>query len=91
MAYGGKMYEDKYNITSDTFAFLKRALLSKDFKEAEDLPVRGPSLYEENDWKYTFEFEGDMKCFNGREKIFYKDEEVFYQDVLGGLVIDHLG
>lgn len=89
MAYGGKMHEDRYDLTSETFSFLKRALKRKDLKEAEDLPVRGPSLYEEPDWRYTFGFEGDMKCFYGREKIFHKGEEVFYQDVIGGVVIGH--
>ncbi len=87
MAYGGKMYEEKYSLTKETFEFLKRALKRKDLKNAEDLPVRGPGDYIEGDWRYEFRWDGDLKNFYGREKIFYRGDEVFFQDIIGGLII----
>lgn len=86
-AYGGKVLENYYGKTEEIFSFLKVALSQQNFKEAEEVPVRGPNLYEENDWKYTFDFEGDLKCFSGKEKIFFRGDLVFYQDVIGGIVI----
>jgi hypothetical protein len=53
-----------------------------------EYPYRGPKNFKEGDFEYTFEFEGNIKVFKGREKIFLKGEEVFFQDVIGGFVID---
>ncbi|MEW5805332.1 MAG: DUF5680 domain-containing protein [Patescibacteria group bacterium] len=86
-AYSGKTIKEYYDRTNEIFSFLKSAMLEKDLKEANDLPVRGPSEYLQNEWKYTFDFEGDMNCFYAREKIFLKNELVFFQDIIGGLVI----
>lgn len=86
-AYGGKVVEKFYSQTKEIFTFLKVALKRKDLKKAGDIPVRGPSAFTQDKWKYIFDFEGDMKCFYGREKIFICGELCFFQDVVGGLVI----
>ena len=68
-AYSGKVIQEFYPQAGEIFAFLKKALTSKDLQKAEALPVRGSvSFYEE--WKYTFDFEGDMECFSAKENIF---------------------
>ena len=86
-AYGGKVIKNFYPQTKEIFTFLKKALKRKGLKKAEDIPVRGPSEMIEDKWKYIFDFEGDMRCFYGKEKIFIKNELCFFQDVIGGLVI----
>lgn len=87
-AYSGKVVERFYSQTKSIFIFLKKALRRKDLKKPGEIPVRGPNDYRENNWQYTFNYEGDMKCFYGREKIFLGKEMVFFQDIIGGLVID---
>jgi len=87
-AYGGKVVEKFYPQTKEIFTFLKMALKRKDLKKANDIPVRGPSELKDDHWKYTFDFEGNLKCFYGREKIFIDDELCFFQDIIGGLVIN---
>src|SRR3989344_727748 len=87
-AYGGQVIKKYYGQTKEIFTFLKKALLRKDLKKADDVPVRGPSHFAEKPWKYAFHFEGNLECFYGREKIFLNKDLVFYQDVTGGLVID---
>lgn len=86
-AYGGKVIEKFYPQVEEIFTFLRKALLRKDLKKAEDVPVRGPSEFNEGDFRYTFSFEGDMACFYGRERIYLKGELVFFQDIIGGFVI----
>ena len=87
-AYGGKVIQEFYPQAGEIFAFLKKALTSKDLEKAEALPVRGPSECVDDEWKYTFAFEGDMNCFSAKEKIFYNNFLCFYQDVIGGIVIE---
>ncbi|TSC91981.1 MAG: Radical SAM domain protein [Parcubacteria group bacterium Licking1014_17] len=87
ISYGGKMHEEHYEKTKPTFKFLKLALRQENRGEADDLPVRGPTLFEDGDWRYEFKYVGDLKCFSGKERIFFKGAEVFFQDVIGGLVI----
>lgn len=86
-AYGGKVMEKYYPKVEEIFVFLRKALRRKDLKKAEDIPVRGPSEFKDGNFRYTFGFEGDMKCFSGREKIFLDNKLVFFQDIIGGLVI----
>ncbi len=86
-AYGGQVFKKYHSKSKEIFSFLKKAMKRKDLKKPKDIIVRGPALYEEPPWKYTFDFEGNMECFYGREKIFLNGKLVFYQDVIGGLVL----
>jgi hypothetical protein len=86
MAYSGGMlpeFQESLDFAKRTFGFLKKALEMVQ----ESAPFRGPGIFEEGDWKYTSEIEGDIKRFLGHEKIFYKGKEVFSQDYAGGIVI----
>lgn len=84
MAYSGKIYEEFYDKADDTYTFLRKSML----KVPVEYPFRGPKNYKEDDFEYRFEFEGNIKLFNGREDILLNSKEVFFQDVIGGIVID---
>jgi hypothetical protein len=85
MAYDGETMKKfrKKEFASDIFTFLKKALMRVD----ESKPFRGPERFEEDDFLYTSEVTGDIKRFNGHERILYKGEEVFSQNYFGGLII----
>lgn len=51
-----------------------------------DMPYRGPSLYEQNDWRYVNEVNGTFERFDGREQIFNGDNLVYEARYMGGLV-----
>lgn len=87
-AYGGKVIEKFYSQTNEIFTFLKKALSSKDLKKAKHIPVRGPSEFVDGEWRYNINFEGEMKCFYGREKIFLNNKLCFFQDIIGELVVN---
>lgn len=86
MSYQGKHnteYPDEfYKGENGALTFLRKALMNFD----DELPFRGPVNFEEGDFKYTFEIDGDVEYFTGREAITFKGEEVFFQNVMGELV-----
>ncbi len=87
MAYGGSgMEEDKYEITGQTFGFLKEALM----KVTPELPYRGPKSFKDGDRKYVLRVNGDLSDFSGKEKIInIKSKELeFSQLFFGGVVIN---
>lgn len=51
-----------------------------------ELPVRGPKLLDEKDFKYVNTWKGTIKYFEGKEVIYYKDREVYHAFYGGGLV-----
>jgi hypothetical protein len=87
MAYSGGMlerYHGDLGFAKEVFSFLKEALK----RVAVDAPYRGPGDFTNGDFKYTNQFEGDMRRFVGLEKILYRGKEVFSQDYCGGIVLD---
>ena len=66
----------------ETFEFLKKAL--RNF--TDKIPFRGLDGFEEGDFKYSFQFEGDYSYFVGRESVTHRGKEVFFQDVMGSLI-----
>ncbi len=88
MAYSGGMlprYQKDIIFAKKIFRHLKKALSLV----TEDIPFRGPRLYEEDGLRYKNIVEGDIKRFRLLEDISLVDngEEVFAQDCVGGLVI----
>lgn len=86
--YGGgmtKKYQDNTKFAHETFNFLKKALSTGE-KQADFQP-RGPKKFIDGGWKYSCEWHGDIRKFEGHEKIFFKKEVVFTHDFLGGLII----
>lgn len=81
--YGGGMVEGKEALAEATFGFLKKAMSQR---EEGFFSVRGPHLFEEEDFKHTYTQNGDYDNFSGHQEIFYKGELVFFHNVIGGLV-----
>lgn len=50
------------------------------------LPLRGPSIYTNGDYKYTFKVEGDIENFKGVEEIHFKDKLIYQLICHGGIV-----
>tara|TARA_Y100000310_G_C20199142_1_gene586053 strand:- start:112 stop:591 length:480 start_codon:yes stop_codon:yes gene_type:complete len=83
MSYQGKINDDLgKKFTEKVYRFLKKALMNFD----ENTPFRGPSNFQEDDFEYSFSFEGDYSYFVGKEVVKHKGEEVFFQDVMGSLI-----
>ncbi|MFA6519864.1 MAG: DUF5680 domain-containing protein [Candidatus Paceibacterota bacterium] len=86
--YGGgmeKKYHDDADFTHQTFNFLKKAMSAGD--KQKTFQPRGPSKYEDGDWRYQATWNGDIARFLGHEDILYKGEIVFTHDFFGGLYI----
>lgn len=84
MSYQGQpnpKFDDTF-FQEQAFPFLKKALVNFDDNE----PFRGPKEFFEDDFKYTFEMEGDYDYFRGKERIHYRREIVFFQDIMGSLI-----
>jgi hypothetical protein len=52
----------------------------------EELPVRGPKLLEDGEYRYENNWSGDLFEFFGEEKIYFQNKEVYYAKYQGGLV-----
>ena len=85
MAYGGTgMTTDNEHFTSDTFQFLKRALM----QVTSEMPYRGPEVYKEKDWEYNLELVGRIDEFTWGEQISVGKNIVFEQMGIGGTAVD---
>ncbi len=84
--YGGGMeaeYKSDINFVHQTFDFLKKVLLTGD--KINSFQPRGPRKFVYEDWKYSSTLKGNIKKFNGSEKIYYKNKVVFTHNFSGGL------
>jgi hypothetical protein len=87
MAYAGGMTFDKHGDTKldkITYKFLRKALLAMD----PDKPFRGPEHFDDGEFCYHSELEGDIEEFAGNEYIEYKGKVIFSQNFIGGLIVD---
>lgn len=50
------------------------------------IPVRGPKEFVNGEYKYTFEVNGDINCFDGIETIYKKDKKIYELKCSGGLI-----
>ncbi|MDR2167910.1 MAG: DUF5680 domain-containing protein [Clostridiales bacterium] len=64
--------------------FLKEALMLL----SEDLPLRGPELYQNGDYEYRCRLEGDFNWFSGREEVYFKGKLVYECNFNGGEILD---
>lgn len=64
------------------YKFLKKVLLN----QPEDLPLRGPKLFQEDDFVYKNKTEGDLENFIGEEVICKDDKQIYKTNYAGGLV-----
>ena len=81
MNYYGGIVSEKVS-ANEMIVFLKKAMsLVK-----TDRPFRGPSKFNEGNWKYTDESQGTIEKFKGKEKIYYQEELVYELDYHGGMI-----
>lgn len=86
--YGGGMEKEHHGniaFAHQTYDFLKKALSAGE-KQGKFQP-RGPRLFQDQDWKYTCEWAGNIAKFKGSEKILFKNKLVFAHEFMGGLVV----
>jgi len=86
--YGGSMKEEFHNdlaFTRKTFTFLKQALSAGE--KVTSFQPRGPKKFNDGDWEYICDWEGDITKFNGSEKILYKENVIFTYNFNGGLFL----
>jgi hypothetical protein len=84
MSYQGKSnphYPEDF-FKNQVFPFLKEALKKID----NSILFRGPRNFEDGDFMYSFEINGDYTYFKGREAIRFRGLEIFFQDVMGELI-----
>ncbi len=84
MNYYGVTLED--NLSEEAMDKALRPALSQVGSDRSVLAVRGPSIFLNDEYKYTFNSQGDINCFSGIEEI-YKDDKLIYRlDCHGGLI-----
>ena len=54
--------------------------------EESDIPVRGPSKFENNGYIYTFNTTGTMESFDGVEQIYKNNKLIYELHCSGGLI-----
>ena len=55
-------------------------------KDNSIIPVRGPREFITNEYKYTFEVEGDIEYFNGVEKVYKENKKIYELRCSGGKI-----
>lgn len=50
------------------------------------IPVRGPKEFNNGEYKYTFDVQGDLNYFNGTEIIYKNDKKIYELKCSGGLI-----
>lgn len=86
--YGGGMktkFHNDVKFTHKTFNFLKEALSSGE--KIKSFQPRGTKKFTNQDWEYICSWKGNIRKFDGNEKILYKGEVVFTYNFNGGLYI----
>ena len=82
-SYGGGMIEEDTDLAMQTFSILKKAFLTD---EAGFQTFRGPHLFQQGKWRYTYEQQGGIEEFSGYEEIYLDNKLVFFHRIIGGLV-----
>lgn len=71
-------------VTGQLFSgdFLKEALL----RVPPELPLRGPQIFTQGDYRYHCRAEGNLTWFHGREEIFYREALIYECLFHGGAI-----
>ncbi|MGL5822973.1 MAG: DUF5680 domain-containing protein [Sarcina sp.] len=78
MNYKGRVICDKFS-----GSFLKEVL----FAVTEDMPYRGPRIYEKGEFIYQCMVDGHFDSFIGKEEIYLNNEKIYECIFHGGLII----
>ena len=81
MVYYGQVHDTDL-AANDVYNFLRRALQFP----PDDLPLRGPNTYKENNLEYRNDVKGDLSSYNGREVILENGNEIYLANYTGGMV-----
>lgn len=71
-----------FNNFKTVYKFLQKALLN----QPENLPLRGPKVFQESDFIYKNKTEGDLENFIGEEVIYKNNKQIYKTNYAGGLV-----
>lgn len=52
----------------------------------DTIPVRGPKEFNNGEYKYTFDVEGDLNYFNGTETVYKGNKKIYELKCSGGLI-----
>lgn len=74
--------DSSFNDFKTVYKFLQKSLLN----QPEDLPLRGPKLFQEDDFVYKNKTEGDLENFIGEEVIYKNNKQIYKTKYMGGLV-----
>ncbi len=80
MVYYGRVHEGID--TKDIYSFLMESLSNNTL----DMPYRGPSLFERENFKYENILSGEVDNFSGTERIFKDGTSVYEASYIGGFV-----
>lgn len=50
------------------------------------IPVRGPKEFNNGEYKYIFNIDGDLNYFNGTETIYKNNQRIYELKCSGGLI-----
>lgn len=85
MNYYGKTLDK--SLTEETMDKALKPALMKVGENIDELPLRGPSEFVNNEYKYTFTTKGDLTDFEGVETIYKNNIKVYELKCSGGLII----
>lgn len=74
--------DPSFNDFEAVYKFLKKALLN----QPEDLPLRGPQIFQDGGFVYKNKIKGDLENFIGEEAIYKGDKQIYKTNYAGGLV-----
>ena len=82
---GGLLVEAKGDVIDAgmVYAFLRAAMR----QVRAERPFRGPSRWQDCAWLYEDQGSGDLKRFNGKERILFQGDVVYALDYSGGLLV----
>ena len=86
--YGGGMllkFQNDRTLSGNTFDFLKEAISAGE--KSTTFQPRGPLHYQRESFDYMCNWDGDIRLFEGKERIYRLKEQVFFHNFHGGLII----
>ncbi len=83
--YCGGMAKGANDLASETFGFLKKAMLAK---PKDKQSFRGPDYFKEVGYEYSYLQKGDVLSFSGYEEIKKDGIPVFSHEIIGGVIIN---
>ena len=74
------------NLSEEAMDKALRPALMQVGEDASVLPVRGPSQYQNGEYRYTFKSTGKIESFTGIEEIYKNDQLIFRLYCHGGMI-----